>query len=122
VVAVYDAGTLEDGALFIAMEYVEGQTLRRWQEGRSWGEVLAKYLSAGQGLAAAHEAGLIHHDFKPDNVLVGLDGRARVTDFGLAWLESASVDEQRQGPARVPPSQLAAALGPLTTHSSQWMG
>ncbi|MCP3140562.1 tetratricopeptide repeat protein [Pyxidicoccus xibeiensis] len=122
VVAVYDAGTLEDGALFIAMEYVEGQTLHRWQQGRPWGEVLAQYLAAGQGLAAAHEAGLIHHDFKPDNVLVGQDGRARVTDFGLAWLESASVDEPREVPAQLLPAQPAVALAALTTRSSQWMG
>jgi len=86
VVAVYDAGPLEDGSVFIAMEYVQGQTLRHWcqQQAPSWRAVLEAYLSAGRGLAAAHAAGLVHRDFKPDNVLVDEAGRVRVTDFGLA--------------------------------------
>lgn len=90
VVAVYDAGTLADGAVFIAMEYVQGKTLRQWCQQtppRPWREVVQAYLAAGRGLAAAHEAGLVHRDFKPDNVLAGEDGRVRVTDFGLARAE-----------------------------------
>ncbi|HEX8705120.1 MAG TPA: serine/threonine-protein kinase, partial [Myxococcaceae bacterium] len=72
VVAVYDAGTLEDGTVFISMELVEGQTLSQWCEAqqRPWRELLAVYLEAGRGLAAAHDAGLVHRDFKPENVLV----------------------------------------------------
>jgi tetratricopeptide (TPR) repeat protein len=68
------------------MEYVRGETLRGWlaQKERSWRDVLALLCEAGQGLAAAHAAGLIHRDFKPENVLVGDDGRPRVGDFGLA--------------------------------------
>jgi serine/threonine-protein kinase len=90
VVAVYDAGTLEDGRLFIAMEYVEGRTLRAWyrEQPRPWREILEAFLAAGRGLAAAHAAGLIHRDFKPDNVLVGRDGRVRVMDFGVARSEA----------------------------------
>ncbi|MFL5345911.1 MAG: tetratricopeptide repeat protein [Hyalangium sp.] len=85
VVAVYDAGTLEESTVFIAMELVEGQTLRQWcHAGRSWREVLGMFVAAARGLAAAHAAGLVHRDFKPENVLVGKDGRPRVTDFGLA--------------------------------------
>jgi serine/threonine-protein kinase len=90
VVAVYDAGTLEDGTVFISMELVEGQTLRQWRQRheRPWREVLAVYLEAGRGLAAAHDAGLVHRDFKPENALVGKDGRVRVTDFGLARIDA----------------------------------
>ena len=86
VVAVYDVGT-EGGATYIAMELVEGKSLRQWQQSqtsRTIPEIVEAYVAAGRGLAAAHRAGLVHRDFKPDNVLVGDDGRIRVTDFGLA--------------------------------------
>ncbi|WP_240356729.1 serine/threonine-protein kinase [Myxococcus eversor] len=85
VVSVYDAGTFA-GRVFITMELVEGLSLRHWlrAEHRSWREVLDLFRQAGQGLAAAHAAGLVHRDFKPANVLVNRDGRAQVTDFGLA--------------------------------------
>ena len=85
VVAIYDVYQ-HDAQVFMAMELVEGQTLLQWlqERPREWREVLATFLAAGRGLAAAHAAGLVHRDFKPTNVLVGRDGRARVTDFGLA--------------------------------------
>lgn len=85
VVHVYDVGMLGE-QVFIAMELVVGQTLTQWLavESRTWPEVLVHFIAAGQGLAAAHRAGLVHRDFKPDNVLIADDGRVRVADFGLA--------------------------------------
>jgi len=89
VVTVYEVGDASDGT-YIAMELVKGQTLRQWQNPkdgspkRSIPEIVAAYGASGRGLAAAHAAGIVHRDFKPDNVLVGADGRICVTDFGLA--------------------------------------
>jgi tetratricopeptide (TPR) repeat protein len=85
VVPIYDVGTFGQ-QVFLAMELVEAQTLRQWLKAspRPWRQVLAVLVDAGRGLAAAHAAGVVHGDFKPENVLVGKDGRVRVTDFGLA--------------------------------------
>jgi predicted Ser/Thr protein kinase len=85
VIVVYEVGTFE-GHVFMAMEFVDGTPLAKWQleRPRSVPEVVDIFTQAGRGLAIAHEAGLVHRDFKPDNVLVGRDGRVRVVDFGLA--------------------------------------
>ena len=84
VVSIYDVGTFGD-RVYLVVELVEGQTLKDWQrQPRPWKEVLAVYRAAGEGLAAAHAADLVHRDFKPANVLLGKDGRVRVMDFGLS--------------------------------------
>ena len=91
VVQIYEVGESDD-RVFIAMEFIRGTTLRAWQQAEQpgWKEVLLRHLEAGQGLAAVHRAGLVHRDFKPDNVLVGEDGRVCVADFGLARHASGS--------------------------------
>jgi serine/threonine-protein kinase len=124
VVNVFDLGEVDE-RVFVAMEYVEGGTLRDWlQAPRTVDEVLAVFLQAGAGLVAAHRAGLVHRDFKPENVLIGADARARVTDFGLARpgevaeghamaLATGPVDLTQTGtvlgtPAYMSPEQLAS--------------
>lgn len=85
-VQVHDVGTYQ-GAVFIAMEFVNGRTLREWSAettSEDWEDILQVFIAAGEALHAAHEAKLIHRDFKPDNVMLGFDSRVRVMDFGLA--------------------------------------
>ena len=108
VISVYDVGTFES-QVFVAMELVDGETLTDWLRAapRGWRDVLAMFRQAGRGLAAAHAAGLVHRDFKPDNVLVGRDGRARVLDFGLVRDTTALAQPGETEPV---PSALPAEL------------
>src|SRR5262249_48016523 len=107
VVTVHDVG-VHDGRLFVAMEFVEGETLRQWlvTGKRPWREGGARFTQAGRGLAAAHGAGIVHRDFKPDNVLCGRDGKIGVADFGLARsADGPAADDPAQG---APPDKLDA--------------
>jgi tetratricopeptide (TPR) repeat protein/predicted Ser/Thr protein kinase len=99
VVSVFDAGVL-DGRPFVAMELVKGETLAAWRarKERTPREIVALFAACGRGLAAAHAAGLVHRDFKPDNVLVTEDGHAKITDFGLARSLLAAPDEPAAAP------------------------
>jgi tetratricopeptide (TPR) repeat protein len=104
VVHVYEVGVWNE-RVFVAMELVDGETLRQRMQRHSgdWRQALALFIAAGRGLMAAHAAGIVHRDFKPDNVLVGKDGRVRVTDFGLARPAGAAFpsDELSQSPTRL---------------------
>jgi eukaryotic-like serine/threonine-protein kinase len=106
VVTVHDVGRIGE-QVFLAIELVEGRTLSAWlrEKPRSRGEILRVFVDAGKGLEAAHAAGIVHRDFKPDNVLIGPEGRAKVTDFGLArpglTADGAWDDAQPLGTTRV---------------------
>jgi tetratricopeptide (TPR) repeat protein/predicted Ser/Thr protein kinase len=126
VVTVHDVGTLGQ-RVFLAMEFVDGHTLTDWLAlaRRRWQDALAPFLAAGEGLARAHAAGLIHRDFKPDNVMVSPDGRVRVMDFGLARATPrppvvASVERR---PSGLTYTQDGALLGtPCYMAAEQWAG
>src|SRR5688500_16941544 len=99
------------------MELVEsapGGTLREWaRERRPWREVAARFADAGRGLAAMHEIGLVHRDFKPSNVLVDRRGAVKVGDFGLVT-ETGAEQSERAGHSR-PPWPEGAGSPSLTT-------
>ncbi|HTE53019.1 MAG TPA: protein kinase, partial [Kofleriaceae bacterium] len=117
VIRVYDVGVAHDH-VFVAMEFVDGGTLAEWlkEAPRSPQEIMASFVQAGRGLAAAHDAGLVHRDFKPSNVLVGRDGRVLVTDFGLARAAVAGGSEDAVGEPPI--------FSPLATvtHTGQRVG
>jgi hypothetical protein len=130
VVTIHDVG--EVGAqTYIAMELIEGGSLRDWaaERPRTAREILAVFRQAGEGLAAAHAAGLVHRDFKPDNVMVHSDGRVCVTDFGLARMRVAASPGEEAGsqtersreagtPAYMSPEQRAGGIA--DQHSDQF--
>jgi serine/threonine protein kinase len=115
VVRIYEVGTHE-GVVFLALEYVEGRTLREWvdQDHPSVEEIIRRYVDAGRALEAAHAAGVMHRDFKPDNVLLGSDGRVRVLDFGLAR-STRGTDSFQTIEAQTPGLRDALARGPDLT-------
>jgi len=113
VVTVFEVATADD-RLYVAMEYVRGETLRAWMtRPHGWRDSVDMLVDAGKGLAAAHAAGLVHRDFKPENVLVGEDGRPRVSDFGLVRLDSHPEEVMI-----TPPPGTTSVDTPMTTTNS----
>ncbi len=113
---VYDVGTEPsegnpEGDVWVAMELIDGTTLREWVNGKTPEQIRAVLMGAGEGIAAANAAGLIHRDIKPENVLVTRDGRPIVTDFGLARLDLP-----------VDPSGATASMDPLKTATNAIVG
>ena len=121
IIGVYDVGTFDDD-VFMAMEYVEGTTLTSYLRSgdHSLPDMLDVFVAAGRGLEAAHAAGIVHRDFKPENVIIGKDGRTRVIDFGIALQARDDVPETISGtPAYMAPEQYAhAKVGPAADQFS----
>jgi serine/threonine protein kinase len=120
-VTVFDVGE-HRGCVFLAMEYVQGTTLRTWASspGRGWRERIGALLDAGAGLAEAHRFAVIHRDFKPDNVLVSERGRVLVGDFGVArsdaeWQTATTATPRCCGSRRDAPRALTAATARVGT-------
>jgi eukaryotic-like serine/threonine-protein kinase len=85
ILTVYDAGEFE-GRQYLVTEFVDGGTLKSWakQEPRTWRQIIELLTGVADGLAAAHQAGILHRDIKPENILVAKNGYAKLADFGLA--------------------------------------
>lgn len=111
IVVVYDAGTTIDGLPYLAMEYLPAGTLadRVQQDGSiDWQTVTAIAVQLAGALASAHHAGILHRDVKPQNVLVGRFGEAKLADFGVASLESLGTTRSAfASPAHAAPEVLA---------------
>jgi serine/threonine protein kinase len=117
VIHVHDAGTFGED-VFLTMEFVEGPTLREWlaTARRTRKQILETFLAAGEGLVAAHAAGLVHRDFKPDNAIVATDGRVRVLDFGLARAADVTDEELPATEEKLGEPRAAAAEPPSAHH------
>ncbi|HEU4734189.1 MAG TPA: serine/threonine-protein kinase, partial [Kofleriaceae bacterium] len=128
VVQIFDIGRRGD-RVFLAMEFIAGTTLDGWlrERPRSAEEILGMLRQAGEGLAAAHKAGLVHRDFKPSNVLVGEGGVAKVTDFGLARAVGGPEGEAAASPAitrqlRVPSAPRPSGVHAILTDANSVVG
>src|ERR1700674_340311 len=94
ILTVYDAGEFE-GRQYLVTEFVDGGTLKSWakQEPRTWRQIVELLTGVADGLATAHQAGILHRDIKPENILVAKNGYAKLADFGLAKLVEGTAGE-----------------------------
>jgi tetratricopeptide (TPR) repeat protein len=121
VVPVFDVGVVDE-RVYLVMELIRGASLRSFAAGARPREIIAAYRQCAHGLAAAHAAKLVHRDFKPDNAVMGSDGRVRVVDFGLAIDDrrddGAHLSGRAGTPRYMPPEQRRGE--PLTAAADQY--
>ncbi|NVB40513.1 protein kinase [Pseudenhygromyxa sp. WMMC2535] len=122
VVVIHDVG-IHDGQVWLAMEFIAGGDLQDWMgdAGRPFAEVWPVFRQAGMGLAAAHEAGLVHRDFKPANVLLDERGRVAVADFGLARLEEDAAESSASVEPEIP-TATQITLSSRVTQTGSFLG
>src|SRR6266700_2342252 len=91
ILTVHDAGEFQ-GRQYLVTEFVDGGTLKDWAraEKRTWRQIVEILVGVADGLAAAHQAGILHRDIKPENILVAKNGYAKLADFGLAKLAESA--------------------------------
>jgi len=123
VCTIYEIGETEDGQLFIAMPLYDGETLKaRLDRGRlTFDEALPIAQQVARGLGHAHESGIVHRDVKPSNIVLLPDGTAKILDFGIAQIHSASHGDLHQPIgtiAYMSPEQ--ASAGPVDRRSDIW--
>src|SRR5512134_2635940 len=94
ILTVHEAGEVQDRQ-YLVTEFVDGGTLKDWalRERHTWRQIVELLVGVADGLAAAHAAGIVHRDIKPDNILVSKSGYAKLADFGLAKLVERSRPE-----------------------------
>jgi serine/threonine protein kinase len=126
-IATVEIGALQVPSVLIVMEYIHGESLRRWWlRGRSRAELVTVLVAAARGLEAAHAADIIHRDFKPENVVVASNGLARIVDFGLAYRlalpDAGGTSVRAWRPASGTPAYAAPeiARGEVTSRSDQY--
>lgn len=109
VVSVFEADDYE-GGIYVVMEFIRGRTVTEWiaEDNPQWEQVIQVYRQAGKGLAAAHDAGLVHRDVKPDNVLVDAEMHAKLVDFGLV----------KRDPGKSEPSEATSSVEMRLRNSS----
>ncbi|WAS95864.1 protein kinase domain-containing protein [Nannocystis punicea] len=118
IVTAFEVGQTGE-QVYVAMEFIRGLTLDAWcAQPRKWREVVAAFVQAGRGLEAAHRAGLVHRDFKPQNVMIDEDGRVKVLDFGLA----RGQDSAEEAPPEPPPENSGALLQRALTRTGVMLG
>jgi Tol biopolymer transport system component len=119
ILTVYDTGEFR-GSQYMVTEFVDAGTLTAWAraEKRTWREIVTLLVGVADGLAAAHAAGILHRDIKPDNILVGRNGYAKIADFGLAKLDERSAPE----PAVREPETVTKTIGSETTRPGIILG